>query len=184
MSRAEGHGLPGQPTARHARPEITRCHPANTRITPVTQPTPESRPSHSRHQNHACHPANTRITPVTQPTLESRLSPSQYQNHACHLANTRTTRFSNCRRSHPYCRQSQSTRCHGDHGGIIPKAARGSGRSGFPWRSARELRVVSTSVRSESAQLTRSTSANLQQSKTVREGGQLPSACIVRRQSL
>ena len=121
MSRAEGHGLPGQPTVRNARPEITRCHPVNTRITPVAQPTPESRLSPSQHQNQACHPANTRITPVTQPTPESRLSPSRHQNHACHPANTIMTPVT---QPTPESRLSPSQHrnhaCHPANTGITP----------------------------------------------------------------
>ena len=156
------------------------CHPANTRITPVTQPTPESRLSPSQHHNDACHPANTRITPVTQPTPESRLPSSQHRNHACHPINTRITRFSNCRRRHPYCRQSETARCHGDHGGSIPKAARGSG-AGFHGEVC--VNYVLFQHHFGPNQLSE-LAPHPQTCSSLTKGGLLPSAGIVRQQSL
>ena len=66
MSRAEGHGFRDSPLFGTTAQKL----PA------VAQLTLESRLSPSQHQNHACRPANTRITPVAQPTPESCLSPA------------------------------------------------------------------------------------------------------------
>ena len=181
------------------------CRPANTRITPVIQPTPESRLSPSRHQNHACHkptpesrlspsqhqnhachPANTIMTPVTQPTPESRLSPSQHRNHACHPANTGIT---------PVIRPTPESRVSQTVGAAILTADKASqpGVMAIMGELSQKQRGGVERVSMEKCALTtfyfnitsvRISSANSLHIRRLTKGGLLPSAGIVRQQSV